>query len=233
MQENIRDFLAKRGIQGLVRITNAYNAFRGAEDLVQSYGLGPLVPNTIILGDSENPDIRSDYCSMVAGFHKMGRNILILHDNDDGKIFRNRQNIDLWWGGLKGNGGLMMIVAYLLQSSRSWWGSEVTIKMMVPNEQAAADARANLNSMIKRLRTGAKTEIIVAGGRSFNQVLHESSAGSDLIMMGMAEPDENFNEYYATIQERLKGLPTTLMVLAGEEISYGDVLMQQDAYEQD
>ncbi|PWN05881.1 amino acid permease [Rhodohalobacter mucosus] len=232
MQENIRDFLSKRGIQGLVRVTNADNAFSGAGELVQSYGLGPLVPNTIILGDSENPDIRSDYCKMVAGFNRMGRNVLILHDNDEGMVFRERKRIDLWWGGLKGNGGLMMIVAYLLQSSRSWWGSEVTIKMMVSDEQAAEDARANLNAMIKRLRTGAKAEIIVSGSRTFNEVLHESSAGADLIMMGMAEPDENFDAYYESIQKRLSGLPTTLMVLAGEEISYGDVLLQQDAYEE-
>ena len=232
MEERIREFLNKRSIQALVRVITAPNAFKGSEDLVKSYGLGALVPNTIILGDSENKEIRKQYCDMISHFHDQKRNIIIIHDNDE-NIFRNRKKIDLWWGGLKGNGGLMMILAYLLQSSRSWWDADVTIKMMVPNEAAADDAKQNLSKIIKKLRTGAGYEIIVSNGASFNEVLHKSSRDADLIFMGMAEPDKNFVDYYEQIQKRLQNLPTTVMVLAGEEISYGEVLMQQDTFESD
>lgn len=231
MEENIRDFLSKRSIQGLVRVISSDDAFRGAKDLVKSYGLGTLVPNTIILGDSENEEIREQYCEMVAHFYEQNRNIVIIHDNDE-NVFRNKQKIDLWWGGLKGNGGLMMILAYLLQSSRNWWNAEVTIKMMVPDERAADDARKNLGRITEKLRTGATSEVIISNGRSFNEILHESSKEADLIFMGMATPDKNFVEYYKTIQQRLVGLPTTIMVLAGEDISYGDVLLQQDSYDE-
>ncbi|MDZ7694284.1 MAG: hypothetical protein U5K69_24715 [Balneolaceae bacterium] len=75
------------------------------------------------------------------------------------------------------------------------------------------------------------TEIIVAEGRSFDEVLHASSANADLILMGMAEPGKDFVSYYESLQKRLYDLPTTLMVLAGEEISFGEVLMQQDTFE--
>jgi len=231
MEDNIRDFLSKRSIQGLVRVISAEDTFQGAEDLVKSYGLGTLVPNTIILGDSENEEIRDKYCEMIAHFHNQKRNTVIIHDNDE-NVFRNKKKIDLWWGGLKGNGGLMMILAYLLQSSRNWWDAEVTIKMMVPDERAAEDARENLQRITQKLRTGASTEIIVSNGRSFNEVLHESSKDADIIFMGMATPDENFSEYYQTVQERLEGLPTTVMVLAGEDISYGEVLLQQDEFDE-
>ncbi|MEX1011469.1 MAG: Na-K-Cl cotransporter [Balneolaceae bacterium] len=232
MEENIRDFLSKRSIQGLVRVISAPNAFDGSEELVKSYGLGALVPNTIILGDSENKEIRQQYCDMISHFHKLNRNIIIIHDNKE-DIFGERKKIDLWWGGLKGNGGLMMILAYLLQSSRSWWDAEVTVKMMVPNEQSAVDARQNLSVNIKKLRIGAKGEVIVSNGRSFKEVLNESTGETDLILMGMASPDENFVSYYEKIQSRLQDLPTTVMVLAGEEISYGEVLMQQDEYQEE
>src|SRR6056297_881602 len=230
MEDNIRDFLSKRSIQGLVRVISAEDTFQGAEDLVKSYGLGTLVPNTIILGDSENEEIRDKYCEMIAHFHNQKRNTVIIHDNDE-NVFRNKKKIDLWWGGLKGNGGLMMILAYLLQSSRGWWDAEVTIKMMVPDERAAEDAKENLTRITEKLRTGAKTEVIVSDGRSFDDILHESSMDADLIFMGMATPDENFAEYYQTIQKRLEGLPATVMVLAGEDISYGEVLMQQDEFD--
>lgn len=232
MEGNIREFLAKRGIQGLVKVITADDPFKGGERLVEAYGLGALVPNTIILGDSENEAIRKDYCKMISRFHRLQRNVLIVHDDKD-KGFGEKKRIDIWWGGLKGNGGLMMILGYLLQSSRGWYNAEVYLKMVVSSENGAKDAQKNLAEISKKLRTGAKAEVIVSNGRSFDEILHESSRETDLIFMGMAEPDEKFIDYYGNIQERLKGLPTTILVLAGEEISYGEVLYQQDEFQED
>ncbi len=105
--------------------------------------------------------------------------------------------------------------------------------MMVDNEMAAKEVSKNINRIVQQIRTGAEPEIIVSNGRSFNEVLHESSSDADLVFMGMAEPDENFNNYYEKIQKRLDGLPTTIMVLAAEEISFGEVLFQQDSFQED
>lgn len=232
MEGNIRDFLAKRSIQGLVRVTTAPDAFEGGERLVESYGLGALVPNTVILGDSENAEIRDRYCKMIANFHSQKRNVIVVHDNEE-KGFGDRKRIDIWWGGLQGNGGLMMILGYLLQSSRTWWDAEVRIKMVVEDKNAAEGALQNLEGIIDKIRTGAKAEVIVSNGRSFNEILHETSREADLVFLGMAEPNENFTAYYETLQERLKDLPTTVMVLAAEEVSFGEVLMQQDSFQED
>lgn len=232
LEDNIRDFLADRSIQGLVRVVAARDAFKGAKDLVKSYGLGNLVPNTIILGDSENKHVRKQYCEMLANFHNQNRNLVIIHDNHEREnVFGKQRSIDLWWGGLKGNGGLMMILAYLLKNSRSWLDADVTIKMMVRDKAAARDAEQNLSGMIQKLRMDIGTEITVSEGRTFDEVLHSSSRDADLIFMGMAEPGIDFARYYESLQTRLEGLPTTVMVLAAEEISFGEVLMQQDSFE--
>lgn len=228
MEMNIRDFLNKRSVQGLVRVTTAPNAFEGGERLIDSYGLGTLVPNTVILGDSESSEYRKQYCGMIAHFNSQRRNVMIVHENEE-KGYGNRQRIDIWWGGLKGNGGLMIILGYLLQSSRRWYEAEVRLKMVVEDEKAEEDAMRNLKQVIERIRISAKPEVIVSNGRSFNDILHESSKEADLVFLGMAEPDENFTSYYESLQKNLSGLPTTIMVLAAEEISFGKVLMQQDA----
>lgn len=232
MENNIRDFLAKRSVQAMVRVMSAPDAFEGGERLIQSYGLGSLVPNTVILGDSENEEYREKYCKMIASFHQQQRNVMVVHNNEE-RGYGDRLRIDIWWGGLKGNGGLMMILAYLLQSSRKWYDAEVHLKMMVDNEMAAKEVSKNINRIVQQIRTGAEPEIIVSNGRTFNEVLHESSSDADLVFMGMAEPDENFKNYYEKIQKRLDGLPTTIMVLAAEEISFGEVLFQQDSFQED
>jgi len=235
LEKNIREFLAKRSIQGLVRVTTAKDSFQGAKDLVEAYGLGALVPNTIILGDSESPETRDQYCDMINSFYEQHRNIIVVHNNKELE-FGNRKRIDIWWGGLKGNGGLMMILAYLLQSSRKWWDAKVNIKMVVNDPKAVENTQKNLDRIVKKIRIDAHPQVLVTNGKSFNQILHESSEGADLVLMGMAEPghpESDFVTYYDQLHKRLEGLPTTIMVLAAEEISFGEILMQQDGFQND
>jgi amino acid transporter len=231
MERNVREYLAKRSIQGLVRVVSAPDSFEGAKRLVDSYGLGTLVPNTIILGDSENLDVRDKYCDMIRYFYNQKRNVIVIHDNKE-IHFNNYQKIDVWWGGLKKNGGLMILLTYMLQSSTRWYDADVTIKMVVKHENAVEGIRKNLEQILNKIRIEASIELIVSNGRSFKEILHDSSKNADLILLGMATPGDDFANYYETIQERLKGLPTTALVLAGEEMSFGEVLLQQDEFQE-
>jgi amino acid transporter len=231
METNVREYLAKRSIQGLVRIISAPDSFEGAKRLVDSYGLGSLVPNTIILGDSENLDIRDKYCDMIRYFYNQRRNVIIIHDNKE-VHFNRYKKIDVWWGGLKKNGGLMILLTYMLQSSLRWYNADITIKMVVKHESAVEGIRQNLEQIISKIRIDASIELIVSEDRSFKDILHHSSSSADLILLGMATPGDDFVSYFDTIQDRLKDLPTTALVLAGEDLSFGEVLLQQDEFQE-
>ncbi len=227
MEANIREYLARRGVQGLVRVITAPNPFVGATRLVEAYGLGALVPNTVLLGDSRNPAHRRPYCKMITHFYQSQRNVIIVRD-DEKRGFGERKRIDVWWGGLKGNGGLMMILAYLLQTSLPWQDVEVRIRMVVPTEAAAEGAHANLAAIVERIRTGARPDVLVADGRPFAQILRESSADADLVFLGMAEPQDDFVDYYQQLRARTEGMPSTVFVLAAEEIAFREVLLQRE-----
>ena len=118
----------------------------------------------------------------------------------------------------------MMLLAYMIQSSLRWRGVEVRIKIAVPTADAGRDAEANLREFLEQTRTGATPEVVVTDDRPFHEVIKESSAGADLVVLGMAAPDEDFAEYYDGLRKRTAGLPTTMFVLAAEEIGYGEVL---------
>jgi amino acid transporter len=232
MEKRIVEYLGRRGVHSLVRVSAADDPMTGAKHLVETYGLGSLVPNTILLGDSVVAENRNRYCDLIAHFHRERRNVVIVRDEDE-RGYGSRKRIDVWWGGLQGNGGLMVILGYLLKTSPSWRNPLVRVKMLMKNEAAAAGASANLSVIMERSRTGIQPEVLVSDGRPFEEVLRESSAGADLVLLGMAEPngtsEEDFADYFANLRDRTAGLPPTLYVLAAQEVMFGDVLLERRA----
>ncbi|MGB3404016.1 MAG: Na-K-Cl cotransporter [Microcoleaceae cyanobacterium] len=226
MEQTLSHYLEERGIQALVRVMTAPDPFEGAERLVEIYGLGSLVPDTVLMGDNQDPDKRDRYCQLVAHLHQAERNILIFRENHEQEL--HYRQIDVWWGGLKDNGSLMAIVADLLRSDINWRNATIYFKLVVPDEEAVETTRENLNDLIQTLRIDAIPKILVAGeGRSFEQILPESSGNADLVILGMAKPDENFGQYYDELQTRTDNLPSTLFVLAAPDFTFSKVLMEK------
>lgn len=229
LEGQIGNYLFQRGVQSFVRVVGAEDPFTGSRELVRMYGIGSLVPNTVILGNSAQEETLGEYCAMVTAFYHDARNVLIVKEGD-GEPFGERRRIDVWWGGLKGNGGLMMILSYLLNTSIQWRGAEVRLKMVVPDETAATQVRRNLTTLIQRIRTNAIPEVIVAAGRSFPEILRESSWDADLVFVGMAKPSdpEAFTRYYTRLLSWIEPLPTVVLALAAEETSFDEILVQRD-----
>ncbi|GMR14005.1 MAG: Na-K-Cl cotransporter [Gemmatimonadota bacterium] len=225
MEANIREYMAKRGVQALVRVISAPDPFVGAIRLVDAYGLGAFYPNTVLLGHSEETTHRDDFCQMVTRFHESQRNVMIVRRHGH-EPFGGRRLIDLWWGGLRGNGSLMMILGYLLSTSLHWKDARVRLKMVVPTQQAANEAETNLKVIIEQTRTLATPHVLVSDGRPFDQILRASSQDADLIFMGMAAPGSDFRHYYESLLSRAEGLPTTVFVLASEELAFNEVLLR-------
>ena len=224
LENNLRDFLQGKGVQAFVRVIPDEDPFSGGIRLVNTYGLGALVPNTIMLGDTRELAHHPPYCDMIRYFHEAQRNVIIVRDDDE-VGFGACQRIDVWWGGLNKNGGLMMILAYMLSNNIQWKHATVTIKMMVPTEAAAEGIRGNLDAMIRNMRIDFKRKIIISDGRPFWEVLHEESDHADLVMLGLAEPTEDFLTYYETLSERTQGLPATVFVLAAQKMAFKEVLL--------
>ncbi|MDA0674639.1 MAG: Na-K-Cl cotransporter, partial [Cyanobacteria bacterium] len=234
METTLQDYLERRGIQAFVRLVTAPDPFAGMAQLMEAYGIGPLMPNTVLLGDTENPTGRDRFCQMVTHCHRAKRNVVILRSSPATFMeIRQRpsqqRRIDVWWGGLQANGGLMLLLAYLLRTSWEWRGAEVCLKLVVPDATAATAAEGNLNRLIESLRIGAIAQVIVAGNRSFDAILTDSSQSADLVFLGLASPGDMdpFSDYYADLQARTADLPNTLFVLASEDLPFADVLQKE------
>lgn len=222
-EKQISDYLNDKNIRTLVRVTRSEDPFSGAKQLVNSYGLGTLVPNTILLGDTEEYSHHEPYAEMINHFYQSKRNVIILQNNFKLE-YKNQKRIDLWWGGLKGNGGLMMILSYLIKNSPHWQHVNVCIKMVVQSEEAAKGARENLTNILTGMRVGFKTQVLVSNGKVFWDILKEESADSDMVMLGLKHPDSKFAEYYKQLKENTKSIKNKIFVLASQDIEFTDIL---------
>jgi amino acid transporter len=229
LEGRIRSYLKSRGVEAFVRTVSAPDPFIGAKRLVEVYGFGRLVPNTIILGASEKEDRRDRYCQMIETFHRKDRNVVIIRDPMHAG-FGERKVIDVWWGGLKANGGLMLVLAYLLRTNVEWVAAEVRLKLVVKTREAAKVARREMEALLADLRIGAvRLDILVAEDRAFPDILRMASADADIVFLGMADPDsvDDFRAYYDRLQEMSQGLPPTAFVLATETLEFAEVLVER------
>ncbi|MDZ7705351.1 MAG: hypothetical protein U5L04_12815 [Trueperaceae bacterium] len=233
MEAMLREYLERRGVRAFLRVISADSPFRGAEKLIETYGLGTLVPNTVVLGDSEQPKHFESYCRMLSTFYQAKRNLVIVRHSGE-HSFGERQTIDIWWGGLQQNGGLMITLADLLRHSTQWRGAKIRLKMVVPSEQAAARACQNLENIAAEARAGIDPDVIVSNGESFETILHRSSRDADLVFLGLREPDYRpddddaasaYVDYYHRTRSLVEGLPSTVFVLAAEELAFKEIIV--------
>jgi solute carrier family 12 sodium/potassium/chloride transporter 2 len=222
METTISKYLEKRGVQALVRVLTAPDPFEGAQRLVEIYGLGQVVPDTVLLGDSEAPNSRDRYCQLITHLHQAQRNVVIFRDRDSA-VPHSHRRIDVWWGGLHANGSLMLILADLLRGNIAWRNATIHLKLVVPDQEAAEKAEVNLAALIARLRIDAQPEVLVAQG-SFDEILQKSSRSADMVLLGMAPPKDDFQAYYETLQARTASLPSSMMVLASPNFAFASVL---------
>ncbi|MEL7085260.1 MAG: amino acid permease [Cyanobacteria bacterium P01_A01_bin.3] len=234
MESTIRDYLDKRGVQALVRVIAAADPFNGARQLVETYGLGPLIPNMVVMGASGDGERLSSYCHLVRDIHLAGRSIAILKDNPNSG-FGRRRRIDVWWRGLQGNGALMLLLADLLRNNLQWRNATIAIKLAVPDANAAQAAQTNIARLIDDLRLKrTETVVIESRERPFGTILAEASRQTDLIFLGMARPGDSdtennntFVEHYQTLEQLSQDLPTTVYVLAAPNIGFATILASQ------
>lgn len=223
MEQNVHEFLLDKGINCLVRIISAENPYEGGRRLIEVYGLGSLTPNTIVLGDTKEEQHLLNYGQMISKFFEAKRNVLIIKEKEN-LVSSIQRRIDIWWAGLKGNGALMILLAYQIRQSPDWSNSEIVLNIVARDEEAGRIAGENLKKLTEMMRIPAKNRIFTSENRSFFDLLKEKSSDADLVFLGLAKPAENYHEYLGGFLGKTEGLPTTIYTLAGEEIAFEEVL---------
>ncbi|RMH55312.1 MAG: Na-K-Cl cotransporter [Candidatus Hydrogenedentota bacterium] len=226
IKTSIEEFLSKRNVPALVKVLPADNIMTGAVNLVRNYGIGPLVPNTIILGETEEPEHFTAFSRIVCSAHQLRRNLIIVREPTADRLVHGHGRIHVWWGRKKNNAGLMVTLAYLLMTSPEWEGkTSLELKTVVREGEDIEEARLNLEEVIAAARVPGTAEAVLHTSGDVFQTIREASSPARIVFLGMREPMENetpesYSRYYASLLEKTSGFPPTAFVLATEAIDF-------------
>ncbi|MCF7847718.1 MAG: hypothetical protein K9M45_02620 [Kiritimatiellales bacterium] len=224
----MREYLQKRDVEALVKIFPSPDMITGAEALVRAYGYGPLVPNTILLGETKNEDSFNDFARLIQLIYRTQRNLILLREATQ-EAPEDAETIDVWWGGNQDNIGLMLTLAYLIKQSPVWRESQLVVKTIVAGEEERGAAQERLETFIEEQRLPATAQVIVRQEQSTFDLIRQSSSDSSLVFMGMRPPKQDetideYSQYYGNLIDATGGMPSLALVLAAENIEFRQVI---------
>ncbi|MCA9522656.1 MAG: hypothetical protein KC609_16880 [Myxococcales bacterium] len=211
------------------RVDITRDLYRGAVTAAQSYGIGNLEANSVLMGWSEEPDDPAGYLSMLRDLITLDRSVFLLDYKTDVR-FGRRRRIHIWWRGLQQNGGKMLMLASLLVSDRRWQNAEITVLTVVESEEQREAARRSLMRIFDAARVDGRPRVLLRENRSITEIMAVESAAADLAMVGMyiADHYDEPSDFFANYAQILRHLPTTLLVYSARHFASELVLFDSD-----
>ena len=228
MRKSLDERIHERSPNVFGRVEVVTDKYRGAVSIVQAYGIGHLEANTVMMGWPNKSDNIAQYVAMMRDMVTLDRSLLIVNYDARRKLGKMRR-IDIWWGGLQGNGGLMLLMAYLITAHHNWRDADVTVRTIVENEHQLATAQANIEQILRGARVAALPVVILRQARKISDIMHDQSKDADLAIAGLRIPsdDADAERFYDRMNTLLDGMPTTILVHSARNFESEPVLFDE------
>jgi hypothetical protein len=219
MRSAIESVLRDNKLQAFTEIVFAEDVDEGMRMLVQAHSIGPLKPNTVVMGWPHTEERAAAVYRHVRGIAALGKSVVLVSDREPPHPQTGPRRIDIWWRG-QANGSLMITLAYLLTLNWGWRNSQIRILRLIADEAGREPSRQALQDLIQNARIPAQALVVVSSD-PFSQVLQANSAQADLVFLGLPyQDDENVIINYRHLNLVLEKMPTTILVRSSGEADF-------------
>jgi amino acid transporter/nucleotide-binding universal stress UspA family protein len=209
-------FLKENALNAFPEVVLAQNIDEGIQMLVQAHSIGPLKPNTVLLGWPRSQDRAEALYRHLWSISELGKSVVIVVDKGLPVPDQSRRRIDIWWRGQK-NGSLMITLAHLLVQNWGWRNSQIRILRLIPDTAGRESSSKTIRALVEASRIRAETRVVVSD-EPFSEVIKTHSANADLVFMGIQKQNE---EDPVMLHQRtnavLAELPTSILVCSSGE----------------
>jgi amino acid transporter len=227
LQQNISEQVAELHPHVFCRVEVVQDLYRGIVTAAQCYGVGSFQANTVLIGWLTKPERRERYLRMLQELTSLDRSLLLMHYNSERKLGSRRQ-IYIWWGGLERNGGLMLLIGFLIRAHHQWNDAQVHLLTIVNDDQQRVQAEEGMEKVIAEARVMALPRVILREGRAIPEIIHAESREADLAILGFILPGTHeetpADAFFERLDNILQGMPTTILVHSARNFESEPVL---------
>jgi hypothetical protein len=221
LQKDIRE----HGISAFSLVLVTPDLSVGIQSLVQTYGIGPLRANTMLLNWVEqaqqvSPEaLKEPYGRNLRTAFRLGRNILILDVKKNvweilESVPPGKRRIDVWWWG-DATSELMLLFAYLMTRSNEWADATIRVLAACP-EQESEQAFENIRKMLDDVRIEAEPVMVIEPNPDI--VAARSKDASLVFLPFRLKGNQPLDPFGGLLEEILPRLPSVALLLAAEDI---------------
>jgi len=211
-----RELMTSEDLSVFAEIDVVDNIIDGIADVSQANGIAGFASNTIILGWPKDPDMMVDFLVTIRRLEKIQKSVVIGKINPQHifPIRKAKREVHVWWGGLKQNGDLMLLLAYLLTRNHEWRGSELKILCASSNKFTQENTERYLEKMLKDIRIEADCDVFIKPEESsISELIQSRSASADAVFLGLAVPEiGNELEYVKRLESLAGDFPVVFFV---------------------
>ncbi len=224
-EEELQHDIIKHNLNVFRRVVVAPSLQIGIESVVQSYGIGALKANTILLnwlGRWPNRFMGiydQAFTRNLQTVNMYDCNLIMLDvkpDKWDALYQADKKDlvIDVWWSG-DATSHLMLIMAYLMTRNELWRDARIRL-LAISNSQSGDQAVDNLRKLLEDVRIDAEPEIIETPN---TDSIVESSGDSSLVFLPFRLEKNKIEDAFGNpMEDDLFLLPVVAMVMAAEDI---------------
>jgi amino acid transporter len=225
IEKTISNYLEEQKVKALVKVYPANDLINGMSTLIEGYGFGPIEPNTILLGETEEEKNLIPFADLVKTIYGEKRNLIIVKEGEIPSDTKKDRRIDVWWNQKSKNAGLVLALAYLLSTSPSWHHSKLIFKTIISSEDNRTNTEKGLRTFLEEGRIGADVQVILGDKEDIFHIIKEHSSEADFVFLGLRPPaseetNEEYRQYLKDIIQKTRGMPPTAYVLSSEEVEF-------------
>ena len=198
-QREINSILKREHLTAFGEVNVVQDIERGILAVAQANGMAGMDSNTVMVGWPDDEKRLVAFLRVIRRLKCLEQSLII------GKVnpmqqFREGElhEIHVWWGGLKRNGDLMLLMAYLLSRNHVWRDARIKIMSIASNELMKSQTERFLGQLMPEIRIKADVDVMVRDdSESVVEIMHRKSANADVVILGLATPEQDEEEDYA------------------------------------
>ena len=230
--------LRKQHIQAFVQLNGSENIASSMHNMIEHYGLGPIMPNTVVYGSISKEIGSLEFARSIILAYKKHFNVILINDKNTEHhphkaLNRLLGDIHIWWDdSMQDNTEFMLVLGYMLQRNPAWRKARICVKAIASNEMMRDQKLEYFKNLSLKKRLPWNTEIFLLPNPPADtfELAQKHSKDAGIIFMSLraikeTETEEEYADFLQSLRDASHEDMPTAFVLSSEHTPLDKILI--------